>query len=123
MTDAADTAIVNKRRPVRIAVITPAGPETLPTISWPVSRVTPILHGPSSSWRTSHLRALRVNSSWAGTRQDRCVSRLERGSRASALVVKSDRVRYYAAREFRFFRDAHLVGASRRLSQAPERMS
>jgi hypothetical protein len=61
-----------------------------------------------------------LNSGWAGTRQGRYVSRLERGSRVAALVVRSDRVRYKAAREFLLFRDAHLPGASRRLSRAPE---
>ena len=74
------------------------------------------------SLRRSYLGVC-INSNWAGTRQGRYVSRLERGSRAAALVVKSDRVRYDAAREFRLFRDAHLPGASRRLSRAPERTS
>jgi hypothetical protein len=64
-----------------------------------------------------------LNSGWAGTPQGRYVSRLERGSWAAALVVKSDHVRYDAAREFRLFRDAHRPGALRRLSRAPERMS
>ncbi len=64
-----------------------------------------------------------INSNWAGTRHGRCISRLERGSRAAALVVKSDRMRYDAAREFRLFREAHIPGASRRLPRAPERMS
>ena len=73
------------------------------------------------SFRRSYLGVC-LNSGWAGTRQGRYMSRLERGSRAAALVVKSDRVRYDAAREFRLFRDAHLPGASRRLSRAPERM-
>ncbi len=71
------------------------------------------------SLRRSYLGVC-INSNWAGTRQVRYVSRLDRGSRAAALVVKSDRVRYDAAREFRLFRDAHLPGASRRLSRAPE---
>ena len=74
------------------------------------------------SFRRSYLGVC-LNSGWAGTRQGRYVSRLERGSRAAALVVKSDRVRYDAAREFRLFREAHLPGALRRLSRAPERMS
>jgi hypothetical protein len=51
-----------------------------------------------------------LNSGWAGTRQGRLVSRLERGSRAAELVIKSDRMRYDAAREFRLFRKAHLPG-------------
>jgi hypothetical protein len=51
-----------------------------------------------------------INSNWAGTRQGRYVSRLERGSRAATLMVKSDRLRYDTAREFRLFRDAHLPG-------------
>jgi hypothetical protein len=65
------------------------------------------------SFRRSYLGVC-LNSGWAGTRQGRLVSRLERGSRAGGLVVKSDRVRYDAAREFRLFRDAHLPGALRR---------
>ncbi len=73
------------------------------------------------SLRRSYLGVC-INSNWAGTRQGRYVSRLERGSRAAALVVKSDRVRYHAAQEFRLFRDAHLPGALRRVSRAPERM-
>jgi hypothetical protein len=73
------------------------------------------------SFRRSYLGVC-LNSGWAGTRQGRYVSRLDRGSRAAALVVKSDRVRYDAAREFRLFRDAHLPGASRRPSRAPEQM-
>jgi hypothetical protein len=64
-----------------------------------------------------------LNSGWAGTRQGRYVSRLERGSLAAALVVKGDRVRYDAAREFRLFRDAHRPGAARRPSRALERAS
>jgi hypothetical protein len=71
------------------------------------------------SLRKSYLGVC-LNSGWAGTRQDRLVSRLERGSRAAGLVVKSDRVRYNAAREFKLFLDAHLPGAP---SRAPERMS
>lgn len=67
------------------------------------------------SLRRSYLGVC-INSNWAGTRQGRYVSRLERGSRAAALVVKSDRVRYNVAREFRLFRDAHLPRVSRRLS-------
>ena len=74
------------------------------------------------SLRRSYLGVC-LNSGWAGTRQGRYVSRLERGSRAAALVVKSDRVRYDAALEFRFFRDAHLSGALRRPSRVPGRMS
>lgn len=74
------------------------------------------------SLRRSYLGVC-LNSGWASTRQGRYVSRLERGSRAAALVVNSDRVRYHAAREFRLFRDAHIPGASRRLSRTPERMS
>jgi hypothetical protein len=73
------------------------------------------------SLRRSYLGVC-INSNWAGNRQGHYVSRLERGSRAAALVVKTDRVRYDAAREFRLFRDAHLPGASRRLSRAPERI-
>ena len=61
------------------------------------------------SLRRSYLGVC-INSNWAGTRQGRNVSRLERGSRAAALVVKSDRVRYNAAREFRLFREANLPG-------------
>jgi hypothetical protein len=64
-----------------------------------------------------------LNSGWAGTRQGRYVSRFERGSRAAALVVKSDRVWYDVGREFRPFRDSHLPGALCRLSRAPERVS
>lgn len=71
------------------------------------------------SFRRSYLGVC-LNSGWAGTRQRRYVSRLERGSRAAALVVKSDRARYDAAREIRLFREAHLPGALRRLSRAPE---
>jgi hypothetical protein len=52
-----------------------------------------------------------LNSNWAGSRQGRYVSRLERGSRAAALLVKSDLMRYRAAERFRFFRDAHLPRA------------
>jgi hypothetical protein len=74
------------------------------------------------SLRRSYLGVC-LNSGWAGTRQGRYVSRLERGSRAAGLVVTSDRVRYDATREIRLFRDAHLAGASRRLPRAPERMS
>lgn len=73
------------------------------------------------SFRRSYLGVC-LNSGWAGTRQGHYVSRLERGSRAAALVVKSDRMRYHAAREFRLFRDAHLPGALRRVPRAPERM-
>jgi hypothetical protein len=61
-----------------------------------------------------------INSNWAGTRQSHYVSRLERGSRAAALVVKTDRVRYDTAQELRLFRDAHLPKGSRRLSRTPE---
>ena len=71
------------------------------------------------SFRRSYL-GMCINSNWAGTRQGRYVSRLERGSRVAALVVKSDRVRYDAAREFRLFRDAHLPEALRRPPRAPE---
>jgi len=67
------------------------------------------------SFRRSYLGVC-LNSGWAGTRQGRLVSRLERGSRAAGLVVKSDRVRYDAAREFKLFRDAHLPKGLRRLS-------
>jgi len=74
------------------------------------------------SLRRSYLGVC-LNSGWAGSRQGRYVSRLERGSRTAALAVKSDRVRYEAAREFRLFCDAHLPGALRRLSRTPERMS
>ena len=74
------------------------------------------------SLRRSYLGVC-INSNWAGTRQGRYVSRLERGSRAAALMVKSDRARYDAAREFRLFLDAHLPGASRRLSRVPEQSS
>lgn len=48
---------------------------------------------------------------------------LVRGSRAAALVVKSDLVRYDAAREFRFFRGVHLPGGPPRLSRAKRWMS
>jgi hypothetical protein len=51
-----------------------------------------------------------INSGWAGTRQSRLVSRLERGSRTAELVVKSDGARTIAARELRLFLDAHLPG-------------
>lgn len=51
-----------------------------------------------------------INSGWAGTRQGRLVSRLERGSRTAEFVVKSDRMRTIAAREFRLFLDARLPG-------------
>jgi hypothetical protein len=64
-----------------------------------------------------------INSNWAGTRENRYVSRLERGSRAAAPVVMSDRVRYDAPCGFRLFRDAHLPGASCRLPRVPERIS
>lgn len=74
------------------------------------------------SLRRSYLEVC-LNVGWAGTRQGRYVSRLEHGSRATALVVKSDRVRYDTAREFRLIRDADLPSALRRLSRAPERMS
>jgi Family of unknown function (DUF6492) len=73
------------------------------------------------SLRKSYLGVC-INSGWAGTRQGRLVSRLERGSRAAALVVKGDRVRYDAAREFSLFLDAHLPRALRGPSRAPERM-
>lgn len=69
------------------------------------------------SLRRSYLGVC-LNSGWAGTRQHRLVSRLERGSLAAGLVVKGDRIRYHTAREFSLFRDAQL----RRLSQALERM-
>jgi hypothetical protein len=74
------------------------------------------------SLRRSYLGVC-LNSGWAGPRQGRYVSRLERGSLAAALVVKGDRVRYDAAREFRLFREAHRPGAVRRLSGAPEQTS
>jgi hypothetical protein len=74
------------------------------------------------SFRRSYLGVC-LNSGWAGTRQGRSVSRLERGSRAAALVVKSDRVRYDAARGFGFSAMLTLLGALRRVSRAPERMS
>jgi hypothetical protein len=74
------------------------------------------------SLRRSYLGVC-LNSNWAGTRQDRYVSRLERGSRAAALAVTSDRVRYDAAREFRLFREAHRPGAARRQPRAPEATS
>jgi Family of unknown function (DUF6492) len=74
------------------------------------------------SLRRSYLGVC-INSNWAGTRQGRYVSRLERGSRAAALLVKSDRVRFYAALEFGLFRDAHIPGVSRRLPRGSERMS
>jgi len=74
------------------------------------------------SFRKSYLGVC-INSNWAGTRQGRYVSRLERGSRAAALVVKSDRMRYRAGQEFRLFCNAHLPAASRRLSPSPERTS
>ena len=75
-----------------------------------------------TSLRRSYLGVC-LNSGWAGTRQGRYTSRLERGSRAAALVVTSDRVRYDAAREFRLFRDARLPGAARRRLRAPEATS
>jgi Family of unknown function (DUF6492) len=74
------------------------------------------------SFRRSYLGVC-INSNWAGTRQRRYVSRLERGSPAAALMIKSDHMRYDAAREFRLFRDAHAPGALRRLSRALDRMS
>jgi hypothetical protein len=74
------------------------------------------------SLRRSYLGVC-LNSGWAGTRQGRLVSRLEHGSRAAALVVKSDRVRYDLGREFKLFCDAHLPGASRHLERVLERMS
>jgi hypothetical protein len=74
------------------------------------------------SLRRSYLGVC-LNSGWAGTRQGRYVSRFERGSRAAALVARSDRVRYGAALELRQFRDARLSGGSRRRSRAPEGMS
>ena len=74
------------------------------------------------SLRKSYLGVC-LNSGWAGTQQGRLVSRLERGSRAAGLVLQSDRVRYDAAREFRFFLDAHLPGTLRSRSRASERMS
>jgi hypothetical protein len=70
------------------------------------------------SLRRSYLGVC-LNSGWAGTRQDHLVSRLDRGSRAAGLMVRSDRVRYDTAREFKLFRDAQL----RRLSRALERIS
>jgi len=74
------------------------------------------------SLRRSYLGVC-LNSGWAGTRQGRYVSRLERGSRAGALVVTSDRVRYDAAREFRLFCAAHVPGPVRRQPRAPEATS
>lgn len=68
-------------------------------------------------------RGVCINSNWADTGQSRYVPRLERGSRAAALVAESDRVRYGAACRFRLFHDAHQPGASCRLPRAPERMS
>jgi hypothetical protein len=70
------------------------------------------------SLRRSYLGVC-LNSGWAGTRQDRLVSRLERGSRAAGFVVKSDRIRYDTAQEFKLFREAQL----RRLARMLERMS
>jgi len=64
-----------------------------------------------------------INSGWAGSRQSRYVSRLEGGSRTAALRIKSDRLRYGAALEFRCFCDARLSRASGALSRAPERTS
>jgi hypothetical protein len=69
------------------------------------------------SFRRSYLGVC-LNSGWAGTRQGRYVSRLERGSLAAALALKSDRVRYDAAREFRLFLAARPPGAFRRLARA-----
>lgn len=74
------------------------------------------------SLRRSYLGVC-LNSGWAGARQERLVSRLERGSRAATLMVKSDRIRYTAILEFRYFRDTHLSRTPRRVSRAPERMS
>jgi Family of unknown function (DUF6492) len=74
------------------------------------------------SFRKSYLGVC-LNSGWAGTRQGRFVSRLERGSRAAGLMIKSDRVRYVAGLELRLFRDAHVPVTLRRLSRAPGRMS
>jgi hypothetical protein len=70
------------------------------------------------SLRRSYLGVC-LNSGWAGSRQERLVSRLERGSRAAGFVIKSDRVRYEAAQESKLFRDAQL----RRLSRVLERIS
>ena len=70
------------------------------------------------SLRRSYLGVC-LNSGWAGTRQDHLISRLEHGSRAAGLRVKSDRVRYEASREFKLFHAAQL----RRLSRALERIS
>jgi Family of unknown function (DUF6492) len=75
-----------------------------------------------NSFRRSYLGVC-LNSGWAGTRQGRLVSRLERGSLAAGLVVKTDRVRYDAARDFELFRDAHVPKGLRRLSRPPERIS
>jgi hypothetical protein len=74
------------------------------------------------SLRRSYLGVC-INSNWAGNRQGRYLSRLEGGSRTAAFVVKSDHLRYAAAREFQLFRDAHLREAPRRLSRAPVRTS
>jgi Family of unknown function (DUF6492) len=74
------------------------------------------------SFRRSYLGVC-LNSGWAGTRQGRLVSRLERGSRTARIMVKSDRVRYDTARELRLFRDAHLPDGMHRESRAPGRTS
>jgi hypothetical protein len=73
------------------------------------------------SLRRSYLGVC-INSGWAGARQGHLVSRLERGSRTAGLVAKSDRLRYDAALEFRYFCDAHRFGGPRRMSRAPEAM-
>jgi hypothetical protein len=64
------------------------------------------------SFRRAYL-GLCINSNWAGTRQGRLVSRLERGSWMAGFVVKSDRARYKAGRELKNFRNAHLPSVSR----------
>lgn len=48
---------------------------------------------------------------------------LVRGSQAATFVIESDRVRYNAAREFRFFRGSHLPGWPPRLPRAEKWMS
>ena len=59
------------------------------------------------SFRRAYL-GLCINSNWAGTRQGRLVSRLERGSSMAGFVVKSDRARFKAGRELKNFRNSHL---------------
>ena len=74
------------------------------------------------SFRRAYL-GLCINSNWAGTRQGRLVSRLERGSRMAGFVVKSDQARYKASQKFKAFRNDHLPRARHRPSQASEGIS